>query len=64
MQGCVTEVRQSVKKGKCEKYEKECEISVMGCIPLFYNRIMTIGSRYHCCILCLLAIWVCILVAS
>ena len=60
----VAEVQQSAKSVKSAKSAKrlknECQI---GCKPLFYNRIMTIGLRYKVYI-ALLAIWVCILVAS
>ena len=31
---------------------KKCEGSAMGCITLFYKRIMTIGLRYSCILLC------------
>ena len=65
--GLFLEVRQSASvesaKGSAKSYKGSCETGVIGYIPLFYNRTMTIGLRYGCILPCL-PIWVCILAAS
>ena len=47
--GGVAKVQQ--KCTKVQKVQKECKMSVIGCTPLFYNRIMTIESRSGCILL-------------